>query len=123
MDTDEQAMADDPTERMKATRSKMSLGKKISKRPHQINGRQTAEDGEGQRRMEEDRGVKKKTKEDRGGQRKRGDLQAGLTLHPLLALALLPVLLLELRYQPLVHVPGHFSHRRLVFLLYTPAGE
>lgn len=44
MDADEQAMADDPTERMKAIRSKMSLGKKISDRTHQINGRETEED-------------------------------------------------------------------------------
>lgn len=43
---------------------------------------------------------------------------AGLTLHPLLALALLPVLLLELGDQSLVHVPG-LTHRRLV-LLYGP---
>lgn len=42
----------------------------------------------------------------------------GLTLHPLLALAFLPVLLLQLSYQSLVHVPGHFTQRRLLFLLY-----
>lgn len=47
---------------------------------------------------------------------------AGLTLHPLLALALLPVLLLELGNKSLVHVPGQFTQRRLLFLLYRPAG-
>lgn len=59
MDTDEQD--DGPTERMKATRSKRSLGEKISKRTHQINGRET----------EEDRGGWK-SKEDREGQRGTG---------------------------------------------------
>lgn len=42
---------------------------------------------------------------------------AGLTLDPLLALALLPVLLLQLGDQSLVHVPGQFPERRLLFLL------
>lgn len=41
-----------------------------------------------------------------------------LTLHPLFALALLPVLLLELGYETLVHVPG-LRHGALFFLLYT----
>lgn len=48
---------------------------------------------------------------------------ARLTLHPLLALAFLPVLLLELGYQPLVHIPGHFTQRRLLFLLYRTEGR
>ena len=47
---------------------------------------------------------------------------APLTLYPLLALAFLPVLLLELRYQSLVHVPGQLTQRRLLFLFYRPAG-
>lgn len=48
---------------------------------------------------------------------------ARLTLHPLLALAFLPVLLLELGYQSLVHIPGHFTQRRLLFLLYRTEGR
>lgn len=43
----------------------------------------------------------------------------GLTLHPLLAFAFLPVLFLKLGYQSLVHVPGHVRQRTLLVLLCT----
>lgn len=49
-----------------------------------------------------------------------GDL-ATLTLHPLFALALLPVLLLEFRDQALVHLPG-LTHG-IWLLLYMKDGD
>lgn len=50
--------------------------------------------------------------------------QQKLTLDSLLALALLPVLLLKLSDQPLVHVPGHIRTRSLLLLLCrSRAGE
>ena len=51
--------------------------------------------------------------------RRRGEAagrRQGLTLHPLFALALLSVLLLEFGYQALVHIPGL---RVLIVLVYT----
>lgn len=51
------------------------------------------------------------------------ELQEGLTLHALLALALLPVLLLELSDQTLVHIPGHLRAQGLLLLLCRSSGE
>lgn len=51
------------------------------------------------------------------------ELQEELTLHALLALALLPVLLLQLSDQTLVHIPGHLRAQGLLLLLCRSSGE
>lgn len=51
-------------------------------------------------------------------QRERSESLAQLTLHPLFALALLSVLLLEFRDEALVHLPG-LGHGALLLLVYT----
>lgn len=58
-----------------------------------------------------------------GGQTGSEKLQQKLTLDTLLALALLPVLLLELSDQTLVHIPGHVRTRSLLLFLCRSRGE
>ena len=59
------------------------------------------------------------TERGRGGRQQR---PMGLTLHPLFALALLFVLLLEFGYQARVHIPG-LRNGTLLVLLYTGGTE
>ena len=62
---------------------------------------------------------RRRRRRSRWRRRRRGEAagrRQGLTLHPLFALALLSVLLLEFGYQALVHIPGL---RVLLVLVYT----